>query len=255
MAACVSTPKESSVFTESSVSVHTMLIKKGKSALFYACLLRFSCWSGAGHSWPKTLCRCQRSMVLAASRIWCRIAMWSRSLLQLLTVSICLSRSLSFSPPLFFLHNLLRKLLSGRHTVSSTLPCHFCFSLEFITVQAVPQCHCRGCKTTHTHTRAHTNHPPSSSNPPFPSPLSSKNWLPVFIVLCDSLWRCRNPGGRAKNKPRSPRSGKHALRLAPLQAHTHTCRIQMFGSVHVPGVCVRVWCVLCTACMPLLAKP
>lgn len=107
----------------------------------------------------------------------------------------------------------------------------FLLLVGLITVQAVPSSRC-GCKTAHAIS---------------PQLLSSKNRLPVFIVFW-ALWRCRNPAGSAKNKPRS-RS------LCAQWEKTHA-PLTLHANPDVMCMCMHaLFDAMCMACTLLTAKP
>lgn len=143
------------------------------------------------------------------------------------------------------LHNLLHKHSTGRHTLSCTVRVISAFGWAYYST---------GRSLMSLRLQNHTSH--LSLTFFF---LSSKNWLPVFIVFSFSLWRCRNPWGRAKNKPRSGRerslcacTGNRHTRPHARTPILHTHNIQMRVCVYARA---SVWCVMCMACTVLVAKP
>lgn len=106
-------------------------------------------------------------------------------------------------------HHLLHKHSTGRHTLSCTVRVISAFGRAYYSTD-------RSLMSLWLQ-----NHRSHLSLPFF---LSSKNWLPVFIVFSFSLWRCRNPGGHAKNKPRSGRERSLCACTGNrhMSAHMHT---------------------------------
>ncbi len=122
------------------------------------------------------------------------------------------------------LHNLLHKHSTGRHTLSCTVRVISAFGRAYYST---------GRSLMSLRLQNHTSHLSLTFF------LSSKNWLPVFIVFSFSLWRCRNPGGRAKNKPRSGRERSLCACTGNRHTHPYTCTpILPTHNIQMLNVCV-----------------
>lgn len=142
------------------------------------------------------------------------------------------------------LHNLLHKHSTGRHTLSCMVHVISAFGRAYYSTSR---------SLMSLRLQNHTSH--LSPDSFFFFFLSSKNWLPVFIVFSVSLWRCRNPGGRAKNKPRSGRERSLCACTGKKDTHARiVCTHTQYPDVKCVCVRVSVWCVMCMACTLLVAK-
>lgn len=133
------------------------------------------------------------------------------------------------------LHNLLHKHSTGRHTLSCTVRVISAFGRAYYST---------GRSLMSLRLQNHTSHLSLTFF------LSSKNWLPVFIVFSFSLWRCRNPGGRAKNKPRSGRERSLCActgnRHTPAHMHAYFAHTQYPDVKWVCVLCACAWvCLMC----------